>query len=142
MSNTAASEIRSLVATYALAVVSRDGKSWQSTWAENGIWELMGQTHQGRDHLLEHWNGLMGNLPFVYQLPGEGEIEIDASGKRGTGRFPTVEFAKFGDGPGNLLLGTYHDEYVVENGRWLFARRRMQIHYMGPSDLSGAPVPR
>ena len=83
----------------------------------------------------------MGGILFVYQLAGEGKILIDASGERGTGQFPTVEFAEFGDGPGNLLLGTYHDEYVTAEGKWLFARRRMQIHSQGPSDLSAMPVP-
>ncbi|MGE4606816.1 MAG: nuclear transport factor 2 family protein [Myxococcota bacterium] len=141
MSTSAESAIRSLVSTYAQAVVARDGATWQSTWAKDGVWELMGQAPKGPDALLEHWNKLMGGIQFVYQLAGEGVIQIDASGERGTGQFPTVEFAKLGDGPGSILLGTYHDEYVVENGEWRFANRRMQIHYMGPSDLSGMPVP-
>ena len=84
----------------------------------------------------------MSGIQFVYQLAGEGKIEIDASGERGTGRFPTVEFTKLSDGPGGLLLGTYHDEYIVEDGAWRFLSRRMEIHYMGPSDLSGTPMPR
>ncbi len=140
MTTPAESEIRSLVSTYAQAVVTRDGASWQSTWSKDGVWELMGQAPRGRDALLEHWNKLMGGIQFVYQLAGEGKVQIDASGERGTGSFPTVEFAKFGEGPGNLLLGTYHDEYILEDGQWLFAKRRMQIQYMGPSDLSGTPV--
>ena len=141
MSTSAESAIRSLVSTYAQAVVARDGAGWQSTWSKDGVWELMGQAPRGRDALLEHWNTLMGGIQFVYQLAGEGKIAIDANGERGTGQFPTVEFAKFGEGAGSLLLGTYHDEYVLEDSQWLFAKRRMQIHYMGPSDLSGTPVP-
>ena len=140
MSTSAESAIRSLVSTYAQAVVARDGACWQSTWAKDGVWELMGQAPRGREALLEHWNKLMGGIQFVYQLAGEGKIQIDESGERGTGQFPTVEFAKFGEGAGSLLLGTYHDEYVLEDGEWRFANRRMQIHYMGPSDLSGMPV--
>lgn len=139
MSPSSESAIRSLVSQYAQAVVSRDGASWQSTWARDGVWELMGQAPRGRDALLAHWNGLMAEIMFVYQLAGEGRIRIDPSDERGTGQFPTVEFAKFGEGPGTLLLGTYHDEYVVEDDEWLFAKRRMQIHYIGPSDLSAMP---
>ena len=102
----------------------QDPDSWISTWARNGRWELLGQAPEGRDAVLEHWKTLMSGIPFVYQLAGEGSIEIEASGDRGTGRVPTIEFAKLGDGPGTLLLGTYHDVYVVEDGRWCFLSRR------------------
>jgi hypothetical protein len=83
----------------------------------------------------------MSNLQFVYQLPGEGIVEIDESRQRGSGHFPTVEFCKISDGPGTLMLGTYHDVYVVEDGAWRFAERRMRIRYIGPTDMSGAPIP-
>ncbi len=83
----------------------------------------------------------MANIPFAFQLAGEGSIEVDESGQRGVGRFPPLEFTKMGDGPGTLLLGTYEDVYVREEGEWRFAERRMRIRYMGPPDMSGAPLP-
>ncbi|MBW2233660.1 MAG: nuclear transport factor 2 family protein [Deltaproteobacteria bacterium] len=141
MSSSAEASIRSLVSRYAQAVVQRDAAAWGSTWATGGIWELLGQAPTGRKAVLEHWNRLMSGIVFVYQLAGEGSVHVDQSGARGTGRFPTVEFTKLGDGPGTLLLGTYHDEYIVEEGEWRFAHRRMEIHYMGPSDMSGSPMP-
>lgn len=140
MTASAEAAIRSIISSYAQAVTSRDDALWSSTWAKDGVWELMGQAPQGRDAVVEYFSSLMANIAFVYQLPGEASIEIDATGTRGTGRVPTVEFAKFGDGPGTLLLGTYHDVYVQEGGRWLFGERRMRIQYMGPADLSGAPA--
>jgi len=136
----AESAIKSIISTYAQAVTTRDDSLWSSTWSEKGIWELMGQAPEGRDAVVAYFSALMGNIAFVYQLAGEGSIEIDADGTRGTGRVPTVEFAKFGDGPGTLLLGTYEDVYVFEDGRWLFGERRMRIQYMGPPDLSGPPA--
>jgi hypothetical protein len=141
MTIAAESAIRSLVSTYSQATVTRDAESWASTWAEKGIWELMGQAPEGREAVLEYWKGVMGNIQFVFQLPGEGSIEVDERAGRGTGRFPTVEFVKIGDGPGTLMLGTYHDVYVVEDGGWRFAERRMQIRYLGPTDMSGSPNP-
>lgn len=138
MSSSAEAQIRTIISRYAQAVTAKDETLWSSTWAESGIWELMGQAPEGRDAVVEYWKSLMGGIPFVYQLAGEGSIEIDADGQRGTGRVPTVEFAKFGDGPGMLMLGTYHDVYVVEDGAWRFGERRMKVQYMGPPDLSGA----
>lgn len=142
MPTSAESSIRTLVSRYAQAVIARDKDAWASTWSKDGKWELLGQAPEGRDAVVAHWELLMGGIQFVYQLAGEGSIEIDESGQRGTGRFPTVEFAKLGDGPGNLMLGTYHDVYVIEDGEWRFLSRRMDIQYMGPSDLSGMPMPR
>ncbi len=139
MSTTPEAAIRSIISTYAQAVTARDDTMWASTWSESGVWELMGTVSEGRDAAVAFLNGVMGGIAFVYQLPGEASIEVDASGERATGRVPTVEFAKFPDGSGTLLLGTYHDVYVHENGHWLFGERRMKIQYMGPPDLSGTP---
>jgi len=141
MSSSAATQIRAIISRYAQAVTAKDEALWSSTWSKAGIWELMGQAPEGREAVVEYWKTMMSGIPFVYQLPGEGEIEVDADGQRGTGRVPTVEFAKFGDGPGMLMLGTYHDVYVLEDGAWCFAERRMKVQYMGPPDLSGAPTP-
>jgi len=131
-------QIRSLISTYAQAVTARDVARWRDTWIEDCTWELLGQTHAGRAAATAHLEAVLGGLAFVYQLPGEAAIVVDAGGDRATGRVPTVELAKFGEGPGTLLLGTYHDVYVWEAGGWRFAERRMELQYMGPTDLSGA----
>jgi hypothetical protein len=135
-------EIRSLVSRYAQAVVSRDAEAWSNTWAENGCWEIMGQAPRGRAAVLAHWETLMSGIFFVFQLAGEGRVDVDPSGERATGSFPTVEFLKLApEGPGSLMIGTYQDVYVVEAGAWKFESRRIDVQYMGPSDLSGAPMP-
>lgn len=141
MPSSAEASIRSLISRYSQATVTRDAAAWGSTWADDGAWELMGQVSRGRDAVVAQWESTMSGLQFVFQMPGQGSIEIDESGQRGTGRVPTVEFIKMGDGPGTLMLGTYEDVYVLENGEWRFAERRMAISYVGPSDLSGAPLP-
>ena len=141
MSSQADAAIRSLVSRYAQAVVSRDAEAWSSTWAENGRWEIMGQAPQGRADVLAHWETLMSNIHFVFQLAGEGSVEVDASRERATGTFPTVEFVKLApEGPGSLMIGTYHDVCIVEEGEWRFESRRIDIQYMGPSDMSAAPL--
>jgi hypothetical protein len=137
----AAAAIRTLISRYSQAAVTKDTAAWGSTWADDGAWDLMGQRTEGRDEVVAHFASVMSGLQFVFQLAGEASIELDASGRRGTGRVPTIEFVKVGDGPGTLMLGTYEDVYVERDGAWLFAERRMKISYVGPSDLSGAPLP-
>ncbi len=41
-------EIRRLVATYADSVARGDAKTWGETWAEDGVWELLGSRTEGR----------------------------------------------------------------------------------------------
>jgi len=138
----AESEIRSLVSRYAQAVVARDRAAWGGTWAENGRWEIMGAAPEGRADVVAHWEKLMSGIFFVFQLAGEGFVDVDPGGERATGRFPTVEFVKLApEGAGSLMIGTYHDDYVREDGAWKFANRRIDVQYMGPADLSGAPAP-
>jgi len=36
-----------------------------------------------------------------------------------------------------MIIGVYSDEYIKEEGRWLFRKRRYDILYQGPPDLSG-----
>jgi hypothetical protein len=141
MSSSAHAEIRTLISQYAQATVTRDGDAWGATWAKEGTWELMGQESVGREAVVAYWESVMSGLQFVFQLAGAGSITLDPDGRRGTGRVPTVEFVKMGDGPGSLMLGTYEDVYVIEDEAWRFAERRMKIHYVGPPDMSGAPAP-
>ena len=141
MQSTAHAEIRSLISTYAQATVTRDASAWGGTWARDATWELMGQETAGREAVIEHWETVMAGLQFVFQLAGAGTLEIDHDETSGRGQVPTVEFVKMGDGPGSLMLGTYADVYVLEDGAWLFAERRMKIRYVGPPDMSGTPIP-
>jgi hypothetical protein len=37
------------------------------------------------------------------------------------------------------MLGLYHDVNLRESSGWLFTRRRQEVIYQGPADLSGPP---
>jgi len=41
------------------------------------------------------------------------------------------------DGSGSQLIGVYHDDLRAVDGSWCFARRRFELVYRGPLDVSG-----
>ena len=141
MSDTTADEleIRNLVARYSDAVNRRDANDWGPTWAKQGEWHLMGNATQGRDAIVALWENLMQNFPFVMQLVHSGVIEVQ--GDRGTGRWYLTEISRGADGNAGSMIGVYHDRYLREDGAWTFERRRFDVLYMGPPDLSGQLLP-
>jgi hypothetical protein len=162
--------INNLVNRYSDAIVRRAADDWGNTWSIKGEWHLFGQVHQGRDVIVQQWEGLLGRLPFVHQqssgglitFPNAADTDNDNDKDTGinnninnnindtaTGRWYVTEWGVTGDGPGMLTLGVYHDDYVREPAAdasaeatcWRFARRKFAPLYMGPPDLSGAPKP-
>ncbi len=130
--------IRDLVNRYSDAVVRRDAKAWGDTWADDGEWQILGNSIRGRDEIVERWLKFMSGLPFVVQQASGGIIDFeerDAAGAA-TGRWYVNEYGFTGKGAGMLTLGVYHDGYTRTNDRWRFSRRRFDVLYMGPPDLS------
>ena len=128
-----------VVARYADAVCRRDEKSWAETWTEDGEWQIFGRPTHGRDAIVELWSRLMGGLAFVVQLPYGGIVSLD--GDRGTGRWYISEQMRSANGDPGLMLGIYRDDYRREAGSWRFARRAIDVLYLGPPDLSAEPTP-
>jgi uncharacterized protein (TIGR02246 family) len=134
--------IRNLVARNADAVNRRDADAWSTTWTRDCEWHMLGNPTQGRDGVVALWRSFMEGFPFVLQLVHSGTIELDPDQPTAaSGRWYLSEIWKSPDGAGGTTVGVYHDRYVREEGAWLFARRRFDILYMGPPDLSAEPSP-
>ena len=144
MSNLAEDElaIRHLVAVYADAVNRRDEPLWASTWADDGIWDLMGNEITGKNAVVDMWNNAMNGFEFVVQLVYQGTLEID--GASATGRWYLSEHLRpRGSKSGRVNIGTYADQYQRVDDKWLFARRTYNILYNdeGKGDMSGMVIP-
>lgn len=131
--------IRDLIARYSDAVARRDEAAWAATWAPDGEWKLLGQVRRGREDVVAFWGQLMATVPWVVQVPSFALLSLD--GASATGRCTVTEYGKTPDGSGTLTLGVYHDRCVELDGEWMFARRHLDVLYMGPPDLSGAALP-
>ena len=141
MSDTTADElaIRTLVARYCDAVARKDAADWGDTWADDGAWQLMGQTSSGREAVVERWNQLMAGFSFVLQTPNFGVIEL--SGDSATGRWYVTEQLRGKDDSVLLTMGVYHDEYTRTQQGWRFQQRRFDALYMGTPDGKGQLIP-
>ena len=131
--------IRDLVARYIDAVNRYNAEDWAATWAEDATWDLMGTVVEGREAILQLWQGAMGSFEFALMMLNSGTLSVN--GQSATGRWYLTEHLKMGDGSTNMTLGVYDDEYSCESGSWLFSRRSYNVIYQGPPDLSGAYTP-
>ncbi len=134
--------IRHLVSAYADAVNRRDKALWASTWAEESVWDLSALSAEGKADIVQLWEGAMAGFEFVAQIVHQGTLEID--GDQATGRWYLQENLKpVNSTEGRFSLGTYVDEYVKQEGRWLFSSRKYHVFYSeeGEGVTAGAVTP-
>lgn len=130
--------IEALVARYCHAVSDRDDDAWFATWAEDAEWLVMGQTVNGREKILAHYQAIVSGLALVVQTAANPVIEV--AGDEATGRWLMHEVLKTKDGHAAVNHGLYLDRYRRErDGAWRFARREFRSRYLGPPDLSASP---
>lgn len=127
--------VRNLVARYSDAVNRRDEAAWANTWAEDGVWCIVGMQARGRAEVVALWNKLMQGFPLVVQMPGECIVQVQ--GASAQCRAYLTESIKQPDGSALLSLGVYHDTIrCCADGQWRFARREFHAMYSGPPNLS------
>ena len=130
--------IQRLVNRYADAVVHRSAPQWGSCWADDAVWDLGGgRLVEGKDAISKLWFGAMTGFAAVVQTVHSGDAWCGASPDEAVGRWAISERFRRTDGRSGILLAHYDDTYRKVEGRWLFARRFLQVHYGGPADLSG-----
>ena len=129
--------IEDLVHRYADAVVHRNPDQWSATWAPDAVWELgKGRRVEGRDAILNMWNGAMDGFAAVVQNVVNGSVTLNESAGAGTGRWYIIEHWKRSDDSVGILLAYYDDAYTRVDDEWLFASRELTVQYGGPPDLS------
>ena len=138
--STAHDAIRDLVFRYADAVCRRDETAWAATWAAHGVWQLPGRVAEGREAVVDLWVNAMTAFPVAVQIVHNGTLAID--GEHATGRWYLSEFLKTADAA-RRTVGCYQDEYVLEQGSWLFSKRHYSVLYEetpAPGELSALEV--
>ena len=130
--------IGQLHAHFVDAVFRQDFAEFADCFAKDGVWKIAGMTLDGREAIHAAATGLLSRCEKI-QLIAQPPI-LSVHGHTAQGRQQMVELAKMPDGQGFLTIGVYHDTYVMEDGRWRFARRHWSMKYRGPTPLDGAFV--
>jgi ketosteroid isomerase-like protein len=131
--------LRNLMGRYADAVNRVDAEVWIDTWAEDGIWNLLGNPVSGRDNILALWKQMMSSFEFALMLPSSCLFEVN--GETASGHWYLHEYTRDPEGNASTVLSRYQDTYVKKDGQWLYQSRDYGFIYNGASDLSGSYTP-
>ena len=131
--------LANLMARYVDAVNRRDEAAWSATWAEDGVWNLLGNPVEGRANIVGLWQQMMAGFEFAVMLPSSSLFEID--GDTASGHWYLHEYTRDLEGTASTILSRYLDTYVKRDGQWLFQSREYAFIYNGPADLSGTYTP-
>ena len=131
--------LRNLMGRYADAVNRVDADAWIATWAEDSIWNLLGNPVSGRDNILALWKQMMSSFEFALMLPSSCLFEVN--GETASGHWYLHEYTRDPEGNASTVLSRYQDTYIKQDGQWLYKSRDYGFIYNGPADLSGAYTP-
>ena len=127
--------LRNLMGRYADAVNRHDADAWIATWAEDGVWNLLGNPVNGRANILALWQQMMGSFEFALMLPSSCLFEI--ADDTASGHWYLHEYTRDLEGNASTVISRYVDTYVRQNGEWLYQSRDYGFIYNGAADLSG-----
>lgn len=131
--------LRNLMARYSDAVNRVDADAWIATWAEDAVWNLLGNPVSGKDNILALWKQMMSSFEFALMLPSTCLFEVD--GDTASGHWYLTEYTRDPEGAASTVLSRYTDTCTRKEGQWLFQSRDYSFIYNGPADLSGTYTP-
>lgn len=134
--------VRNLTARYCDAVARFDMELFASLWADDADWVVgSGAPTSGRDRIARVFGRLRGDYGLCTQELMSGYVTPDAATTSASARWQIREYQWKADAPVNCVMGIYSDQLAVREGRCLFVRRRFDVLYRGPVDLTGAITP-
>ena len=117
-------EIQELASQYACAMDCNDLDSWISTWAADGVWVGRAGAYNGREQLLKLLPDLGERVQGKRHIMTNHIIKGNQSTAIMTCYLLVVE-AKVGGN--STVTGTYSDELIKVDGRWVFSKRVMKL---------------
>lgn len=122
-------EIRELIFAYGHALDHRDFVAFSELFAEEeGAWIGGFGSATGRSEIFAMMDEFIGHAeepvqPTSHHVFTNIQIDVDSDRPAATTKWIFVVPSQAGD-PQWMFLGHYEDEFVRENGRWVFLRRQ------------------
>ena len=119
--------IADLLGRYAFAIDYEPGDpdAWAALFTADGRFEIpvMKVVVQGRAALREFAAGLHRTIPGLHHVMSNFMVDVD--GDTAKGKCELNEFLLRPEAIYSNMMGWYEDEFVRQNGRWLFQARRV-----------------
>jgi hypothetical protein len=123
-------EIRILMHDYGRLLDARDFDGFAQLFAAQSEYDSAGTVTRGPQAIAASLQSIIGRNPLGFKTPNFHIFfneSIEVQGERGTAVSKSA-FVVPGDGnqPNAVMLANYHDDFIRENGRWKFLRRRVR----------------
>lgn len=132
---TAVEGVRQLHARYGDAVWRKDYAAFADCWTPDAEWRIRGHIYSGREEIAAFLARAMENFHRVIMTFRTPMITI--KGDEILSRTYVTEQNGFKSGRPGATIGTYFERLVEQDGRYLRKWALFQLHYIGPSDLTG-----
>jgi ketosteroid isomerase-like protein len=130
--------IRELLDRYTIEVTRRNWDAVAACFHEDGAWVTsVGHDARGRAAVKETIRGAVEPMEVLVQMNHAIDV-AELNGDRATTRSVLNEYGRAPGGVGGVfVLGVYTDTVTKVNGRWGFARRFFQVHFIDTSAPPG-----
>jgi len=119
--------ISDLVVNYATALDDRQWNLLGELWAKDAVFVSPNSVTEGREAIVEGFRVRLSAYTWSLHDPHGHSVEFDDdTHARGT----VIGYSELGKADSTLTTSIrYHDDYVLEEGRWRFARRSVLSLY-------------
>ncbi len=135
-------EIYELAYKFADAANRKDGKMFQSLWADEGAEWIIGKPinkeFKGKENMGGYVTQMLGLWEFFVQMVTGGVVIL--KGNEAYARFYVQEIANGKNETGNHNLSMYEDELIKNDGLWYFKKRTYHTIFQSTERQKGEVI--
>lgn len=120
--------LRQLIARACDAAARADRAAWESTWSDDGRWDIDGSVVAGRARIGAAWEKDIASYEWIVQTAAMPVLEVDEDAGEATGRVVLETRFATKDGARGGSIATSHDRFVRTPAGWRFAQRTVDVH--------------